>query len=241
MSNEHGNGHLMFGATMYKLGNNPILYPHQKKLLSLFFSSPFSKTFFLTGGTALSAFYLAHRESQDLDFFSLDPFDTLALRTTMQEITTQLKAELTIHIRSQTYNELFLENKKEGWIQKIDIVQEQPKHFGEIKMIKNIRIDSLINIATNKILAVLGRLEAKDFIDLYIICTQTELSFDEIFKLAKQKDSGLSEFYFANTIADVDKLQTLPRMKIAFGKRSFIKFYKDLSHELLLKIKPAAP
>ncbi len=223
---------------MYRLQNNQILYPHQTTLLLKFFSSPFARPFFLTGGTALSAFYLAHRESQDLDFFSLEPFDTLTLRTTMQEIASQTNSKLTIHIRSQTYNEIFLENKKEGWMQKIDIVQEQPKHFGKIQTIDSIRIDSLINIATNKVLAVFGRLEPKDYIDLYMICIQTELSFNKIFQLAKQKDTGLSEFYFANVIADADKMQTLPKMKAAFDKKAFIQFYQNLSRNLLLKIKP---
>ncbi len=228
----------MSGDTMYSLQDSPILYPHQKTLLLKFFSSPFAKLFFLTGGTALSAFYLAHRESQDLDFFSLEPFNTLALRTTMQEIADQTNSKLTINIRSQTYHEIFLENKKEHWTQKIDIIQEQPKHFGKIQTIDNIKVDSLINIATNKILAILGRFEPKDYIDLYIICTQTKLSFNKIFKLAKQKDTGLSEFYFANVIADVDKIQTLPKMKIAFDKKVFVRFYKNLSHNLLIKIKP---
>ncbi len=223
---------------MYSLHSNPILYPHQIKLLSLFFASPFGKPFFLTGGTALSAFYLAHRESQDLDFFSLKPFDTLALRTTIQEIADKTQSTMTMHIRSQTYNEIFLENKKEGWRQKIDIVQEQPKHFGEITRIDNIAVDSLVNIATNKILALFGRLEPKDYIDFFEICTKTDLSFDEMFKLAKQKDAGLSEFYFANTIADADKFETLPKMKIPFDKDVFVQFYKDLSKKLLLKIKP---
>lgn len=223
---------------MYSLRDNPILYPHQISLLLKFFSTPFAKSFFLTGGTALSAFYLAHRESEDLDFFSLDSFDGLALRTTMQEIAGQTNSKLIINIRSQTYHEIFLENKKEGWMQKIDIVQEQPKHFGRIQTIDKIRIDSLINIATNKILAVFGRFEPKDYIDLYLICTQTKLSFNKIFKLAKEKDTGLSEFYFANVIADVDKIQTLPKMKIVFDKEAFVQFYKDLSRRLLLQIKP---
>lgn len=153
----------MFGDIMYRLHNNPILYPHQIQLLLLFFALPFSKPFFLTGGTALSAFYLAHRESQDLDFFSLQSFDTLALRTTMQEVADKTQSVMTMHIRSQTYNEIFLENKKEGWRQKIDIVWEQPKHFGDVVHIDNIAVDSLINIATNKILAVFGRLEPKDY------------------------------------------------------------------------------
>lgn len=223
---------------MFKLHNNPILYPHQIKLLSLFFASPFSKTFFLTGGTALSAFYLAHRESQDLDLFSLQPFDTLALRTTMREIAKKTNSTLTTHIRSQTFNEIFLENKKEGWMQKIDIVQEQPKHFGKITNIDTIPVDSLVNIATNKILAIFGRLEPKDYVDLFIIFTQTKFSFDKMFELAKQKDTGLSEFYFANTITDVDKFKTLPKMKVPFDKKAFLQFYQDLSRKLLLKIKP---
>lgn len=228
----------MSGDIMYKLHNNPILYPHQIRLLSLFFTFPFGKPFFLTGGTALSAFYLAHRESQDLDFFSLQTFDTLVLRTIMQEIADKTQSVMTMHIRSQTYNEIFLENKKEGWRQKIDIVQEQPKHFGEITRIDSIAVDSLVNIATNKILAVFGRLEPKDYIDLFVIFTKTGLLFDEMFALAKKKDTGLSEFYFANTIADADKFETLPKMKIPFDKNAFVQFYKGLSRKLLLKIKP---
>lgn len=223
---------------MYKLYNNPILYPHQVKILSLFFQSEFAKPFFLTGGTALAAFYLAHRESQDLDFFSLEPFDTLILRNTMEKIAKETGSDMAFFIRSQTYNEIFLENKKKGWRQKIDIVQEQPKHFGDIATIESIRIDSLVNIATNKILAIFGRLEPKDYIDLFTIIKNTDLSFDQLFKLAKDKDTGLSEFYFANTIADVQRFETLPKMKTKFNKNQFIKFYHNLSRDLLLKIKP---
>src|SRR5438128_1072622 len=48
---------------------------------------------------------------------------------------------------------------------------------------------------------------------------------------AKQKDTGLSEFYFASVIADVDKFETLPKMKFAFNKKNFIAFYHNLSHK----------
>lgn len=223
---------------MLNLHSNPILYPHQITLLSLFFKTPFSSPFFLTGGTALAAFYLAHRESQDLDFFSLEPFNTLALRTTMQEIAHDTQAEMIINIQSQTYNEIFLENKQAGWRQKIDIVQEQPKRFGDIQVIDSIRVDSLLNIATNKILAAFGRFEPKDYIDLYVILTRTDLQFDTLFELAKQKDTGLSEFYFANTIANVEKFEIFPTIKIPFDQDAFVKFYTNLSQTLLLKIKP---
>ena len=120
----------------------------------------------------------------------------------------------------------------------IHIIVPSVAYARKIVKVDNILVDSLINIATNKILAVFGRLEPKDYIDLFAICTKTELSFDEMFALAKQKDTGLSEFYFANTIADVSKFETLPKMKKLFDKEEFVKFYEKLSRKILLRIKP---
>ena len=47
-----------------------ILTPLHKSFIRKFSESPFQKSFFLTGGTALAAFYLQHRLSEDLDFFT---------------------------------------------------------------------------------------------------------------------------------------------------------------------------
>lgn len=50
--------------------NNAILTTAQISLLEEFIKSDLNDVFRLTGGTALSAFYLEHRLSEDLDFFS---------------------------------------------------------------------------------------------------------------------------------------------------------------------------
>jgi hypothetical protein len=47
-----------------------ILTDLQKKILILFKNLPDREAFYLTGGTALSAFFLNHRKSNDLDFFT---------------------------------------------------------------------------------------------------------------------------------------------------------------------------
>ena len=58
------------GANMDKI---EILTPLQKKIMGhLFQDKWFCRFFYLTGGTALSAFYFQHRFSEDLDFFSHD-------------------------------------------------------------------------------------------------------------------------------------------------------------------------
>jgi len=47
-----------------------ILNKNQKILLEYFSKEDFINDFYLTGGTALAAFYLNHRYSEDLDFFT---------------------------------------------------------------------------------------------------------------------------------------------------------------------------
>lgn len=223
---------------MYKLDKNPILLPHQKTILKLFFSYPENKTFFLTGGTALSAFYFAHRDSKDFDFFTIESYDQKRTKNIIEGIGKETGAILSTKIQSLTYQELYLENRKDGWIQRIDIVHEQPRHFGEIRSIDTIRVDSLENIGSNKITAIYGRLEVKDYIDLYMILKRTNLTFDALFKLAKEKDTGLFEFYFANIITSVEKIESLPLMKMPFRKEDLVEFYENLSRELLMRIKP---
>lgn len=47
--------------------------------------------FYLTGGTALAAYYLKHRYSEDLDFFSEDNVDPMAINVFLKEYTSVLK------------------------------------------------------------------------------------------------------------------------------------------------------
>ncbi len=57
----------------------------QKEILSQFGDIPDSKEFYLTGGTALSFFYLRHRKSNDLDFFTNNPELTLPFSYNLEE------------------------------------------------------------------------------------------------------------------------------------------------------------
>ncbi len=49
-----------------------LLTPTQMTFLQYLKKTPLVKDFYLTGGTALAAFYLFHRYSFDLDFFTKD-------------------------------------------------------------------------------------------------------------------------------------------------------------------------
>lgn len=64
--------------------------------------------FYLTGGTALSRFYLNHRYSDDLDFFAHKKSDFLAA---VKEITVKLKSKFNLETRLMTTKR----NRKRQW------------------------------------------------------------------------------------------------------------------------------
>jgi len=77
------------------------LTPTQEQILTIIADEPyFSKTFYMTGGTALSAFYYHHRESEDIDLFTQQPFDQTFVQSWM---TKQQK----IHNWKLTYTQVF--------------------------------------------------------------------------------------------------------------------------------------
>ncbi len=215
-----------------------INYPLQDKFLEKFFSSRFGRDFYLTGGTALARFYFNHRQSLDLDLFSHNQkIDFNEINFEILKIINALGLTLTKQVNTETFLQYICEGKNALDL-KIDIVRDIPVHFGKIIKMGIVRIDSLENIGSNKILAILGRSDAKDFIDLYFILTQTQLKFGYLYDLAKQKDLGLSEFYLANSIRQIKEINIYPQMLKQFNKTLMLKFYDNLSKKLLAKIKP---
>ena len=69
------------------MGKISILTEEQKKILDdLNHDQYFLDNFYFTGGTALSEFYLQHRYSEDMDFFTKQKFDNEAVLGMMHEL-----------------------------------------------------------------------------------------------------------------------------------------------------------
>lgn len=213
--------------------NAAILSPLQQKVLVALFSDPwFHQHFYLTGGTALSAFYLQHRYSDDLDFFthqaSLDGVPELIRSTTEQLVLSTVPLQ-----RSPG----FLRYELNGEL-KVDFVSDVAFRVGEPEQIDSFMVDSVKNIAVNKVCAILGRFDAKDYVDLFFI--QKEYQFDvfDLLALGQQKDGGLDLFVWAALIAEVTKLSILPRMIRAVSLEELSSFYLQLRDDILDRIRP---
>lgn len=75
MQPKNGKGSLKFIATLDENKRCYASTDQRDVIVSLINQGILGDNFFLTGGTALAVFYLHHRRSNDLDFFTLKPTD----------------------------------------------------------------------------------------------------------------------------------------------------------------------
>lgn len=210
----------------------------QDRFLALFFTNAVADSFYLTGGTALARFYFHHRESIDLDLFTNQrdaDFDAVnrAVLGILQTLALRIQSQVT----TPTFLQYIVVNDSDVTL-KVDFVKDVPVHFGATREIDGLRLDSLENIGANKVLAVFGRTDAKDFIDLYWILQRTNLMFDDLYALAKEKDLGLSELYLAYALHSAAKIKLFPRMLEPLPWEQILIYFEGLARDLLLRSAP---
>ena len=144
--------------------------------------------FYLVGGTALSLYYLKHRASQDLDFFTRE-FSQKIIDEIVKYLSDALKKK--IILKAKQTREGFVRvavysipmNKR--YSLKVDFVEDYVGLIKPPKDINGIKVASLEDIYIKKIYAITGastvedsagrkiaggnREEAKDFFDLYCL------------------------------------------------------------------------
>jgi hypothetical protein len=212
-----------------------ILTPLQQDCLARFFAVPVGQRFWLTGGTALAAFYFHHRVSDDLALFTLDETALTAIIQPLHDIAAELGYGLTTTRLSDYFLQAVLTG--EGSSLKLDLVRDVEPQFRERHICDEIVVDSLDNIAANKVTAILGRADVKDFVDLYFIL-QAGCDLRYLIAQAKEKDLGLTEFYLGHMMRQVTRLDSLPELFEPLSLGTLQTFYLGLADDLLREASP---
>lgn len=212
------------------MGQISILTPYQKTILSEFSKSDFlKKNFYFTGGTVLNEYYLKHRHSDDLDFFSEKKFDTQVIFTLMEEWSKKLKFSFQSNFAEITY--IFNLTFKDGQDLKVDFSFYPYKRLESGKLTDGIEIDSLFDIAVNKLLVVTQRTEVKDFVDLYFLLKTFTVS-DLMVGVKKKFNVELDPFIIAADFLKIEDFDYLPKMIKPLKLKELIEFYRGLSKKL---------
>jgi predicted nucleotidyltransferase component of viral defense system len=212
-----------------------LLTPTQQSFLEAFFAQRAGQEFFLTGGTALAAFYLRHRYSEDLDLFTLSETALQDVSNSLPAIAEKLGAVVEDRFRTVSFRQAFIRVGAEEL--KIDLIRDVGAQFGEHRRFGDIIVDSELNIAVNKVTALFGRAAPKDFVDLYFLLKKG-YTLDELMRMAKEKDLGFTEFYFAGMLHESRRVTSLPPMIEPLTVRELQDFFEPLANRIIARIKP---
>ena len=171
-----------------------ILSDFQKAFLRLFAGLADQEHFYLTGGTALAEYYLAHRLSYDLDLFTSEAELILPFSYQVEQAVHSAGMEITVVRRFATFVE-FLVIQNENTL-KVDLALDSPFRFSPAELgDAGVMVNDFQDIQTDKTLAFFGRAEPRDAIDLYFLLQKTKI--DDLVELARQKDTGFDLYWFA--------------------------------------------
>lgn len=185
-----------------------------------------SRAFYLSGGTALAAFYLNHRESEDLDFFSEQEVEPLVVEAFLKRHRAEIKYKKIEFQKSFNRNLFFLHFdanvlKTEFTYFPFTPIEKGPK-------VGKLRIDSLRDIAANKAFTITQQLRARDFVDVYFICKHANYKLADLIKDARVKfDAFIDPIQFGSHLLQVGELKDWPRMKIRVTKKELQTFFAN--------------
>lgn len=209
----------------------------QRKFLAVVLCEPFIlKNFYLTGGTALSYWYLHHRQSDDLDFFTEKSLFA-------DQITTWIKSQ-------QSEIGFRWMGEDEGWQfrtytfrdpdnnrLKVDFGRYSGARLKKSLVWKDLEIDSLYDIAVNKAHLFSLTPRERDYIDLYFILEKTKWPIQKLLAAARTKFN--TDFNMVSVIQNfykVAEISEVPKMLVPFDRKAMEKFFLDLAKSLKKEI-----
>lgn len=164
-----------------------ILTANQLKFLEYFSkNTQLSKKFYLTGGTALSEFYLKHRYSEDLDFFSEQEFRSSSITPYVTKSKEFLKFKAFDYQNSFNRNIFQLVYSNKSFL-KVEFTYFPFIQVEKPKLIKGVLVDSLIDIAVNKLFTIHQQPRGRDFFDLYVITQKQKWNIEELIRKMRIK------------------------------------------------------
>lgn len=189
-----------------------------------------------TGGTALSEVYLQHRISEDLDFFTRDQVVDHKINAFIDEAKSVIGYE---SYEKRVLSGLFMYTLifPGGERLKLDFNEYDFPPVEHGTKLGKLEVDSIFDIAINKLETILSRAKARDFVDLYVAMPVIGCDLDQVRMRLVDKFSGMrdDEEVVRHLLKVVD-LADYPAMLVRFDRAAMVDFFlaeaKKLEHKI---------
>lgn len=214
------------------MGKTSLLTPIQKQFLAFVLKEPYLlKRFYWTGGTALAEQYLKHRESEDIDLFSEHDIHLPSITKFVSVSGARLGAKRVIHRRFLGLH-TFIYDLPDSSL-KVDFNYYPFPRINIGATWQGLAVDSLEDIAVNKVHTLSTKARSRDFVDLYFIFRNSEFSLKRLVNLAKAKfDWHIDPIQLGETFSRVVTYHDLPTMLVPFDRKEMETFFLRLAKSL---------
>lgn len=209
---------------------NSILTNFQKEVLDKLSQNKFlTDNYYFSGGTVLSEFYLHHRLSEDFDFFTDQEIEQDTIRANLEPDFKKIGIE-SLDYQEVTSTKIFFLKRGQRETIKTEFNFWAFERLEKGKKFNLLAIDSLLDIAVNKLHTLLSRKKARDFVDFYFICKTHDYTLETLQENLKKKyDWIVDPLYLAARLLEVKNVTDYPRMIKNFSKQALLDFYLTLA------------
>jgi predicted nucleotidyltransferase component of viral defense system len=193
---------------------------------------PIAREVVFGGGAALTALYLHHRTSEDLDFFlerELEAGEVPAIAKSL--VGTGGKIEIEV-VGPRTSIVL---HKRARPIGRIDFAYYPFEPVGKRRSWRGLTVESLEDMTVNKLQAVLTRNQPRDFVDLYFLLREGPLrDVERVLDLVRAKfDVGPHRLGLAARLLLVREARELPKMLRPVSLPELTSFFEKQAQTLV--------
>lgn len=213
------------------MGKVSIITKNQKIVLDEVSRNKYLKHYFyFTGGTALSEFYLQHRYSDDLDFFSEEKLNTEILFSVMSELAKKHHFTFEAELPFESLYRLLIKFPQNNPLQ-VDFAHYFGKRVRTGKEYNGMAVDSLLDIAINKLASIQQRASVKDYVDYYFL--QNEFSLWDLIEGVRVKFRLETDpWVLATDFLRVENFDYLPKMIKSLTLPDLKQFFREKAKEL---------
>ena len=211
---------------------------HQTSFLLLFGKNPLAKEFYFSGGTALSSLYLHHRFSEDLDFFCENEFDPQTPFIFLKRNKTELSYK-SIDVQHSFNRNIFHLKFAKNDVLKVEFTCYPFHQIEQTKSVNGVRVDSLIDIAANKLFTIAQQPRGRDYFDLFTIFFSAgwQVSMSALRLLAKQKfDWHIDPLQLGSQFHRVHELLDDPILLKHIDKKEVESFFAEQAKNLIQEV-----
>jgi hypothetical protein len=175
------------------------LTPLQEQVARTIATLPEAEGFALAGGGAMIVLGIADRPTRDLDYFGTAPDAVDRLRPPLERALEEQGLLVEVRRAVPGFVEYQIADARDGTA--LDVSWDsrlQPAQQTELGAVL-----ARDDLAADKMLALFGRSEARDFVDVYRL--RAHYSRDNLCRLAAAKDAGFDPRMFAGAVAGLDR------------------------------------